>query len=271
MSAYSAPQSTQTTRQSRARQRPRPAPLAAPSLETMLATFPHLPACTAILGIGRDGLPVLFDLHDDRPGALLITADRGAGKTSLLQTLLLSTLALSLPHEAQFVVLANDLSHWEWLGADPDAGRYLLDLVSPREPAAAAWIVRLAKMAAARQKGLQSGPTILLLIDGVEFMPESTVDVRSAFEWLLRHGAAAGIWPVATLAAARLAGMQSLVDQFPTQILGRLGSHELAHSLGAAGAPIVRALQTGFRFAVQVNADWIAFDLPAPVVRQTWR
>lgn len=271
MSTYPSSHSHQTAHQLRVSQRLRSGSLTAPSLETILATFPRLPARTAVLGVGGDGLPVLFDLQDERPGALLITADRGVGKTSLLQTLMVSSIALSLPHEVQFVIIADDLSRWEWLDADPDAGRYMLDLVSPQEPAAGGWIVRLAKMASARQKGLQSGPIIVLLIDGLEFLAECGPDVQSAFEWLLRNGSAAGIWPVATLPAPRLASLQPLVDQFPTHIIGRLGSREAVRSLGLDESAGDQVLQAAFRFSVQVGGRWVEFDLPVPVVRQTWR
>ena len=270
MSTYPAPQITQQHRSLRA-----PLPAAteaapAPALETLLASFPNLPARTAILGVGRDGLPVLFDLQDDRPGAILICADRAAGKTGLLQTLLLSTLALSLPHEAQFVVIAAAESEWDWLTGDPLAGRYVLDVALPHDPAAAGWILRLAGMAEARSKGLQSGPTLLLLLDGVEFLAEADAGVRTAFEYLLANGPAVGIWPVGTLtpAAGRL---HPLAGRFQTHILGRIRDREVARSFGLTGDAAYEALQAGARFAVLVNADWFVFDLPALEESQTWR
>ncbi len=63
---------------------PKPIP-AAPSLTDSLSELGPLPREALLLGLAADGLPVLLNLHDPRPGPLLVAADPGAGKTALLQ------------------------------------------------------------------------------------------------------------------------------------------------------------------------------------------
>src|SRR5512138_41199 len=68
-----------------------------PSLSEVLAGFSPMPPASLFLGVASDELPVLLNLHDPVPGPILITADGGAGKTALLQTVALAAGAVHQP------------------------------------------------------------------------------------------------------------------------------------------------------------------------------
>src|SRR5215211_3140811 len=61
-----------------------------PSLDEVLADYSPIPYGSLFLGVASDNLPVLLDLHDPVPGPILITADPGTGKTTMLQTIALA-------------------------------------------------------------------------------------------------------------------------------------------------------------------------------------
>jgi len=60
------------------------------NLRGYLNTLLPLPLRTGLLGIDSNENPLLFDLMDPRPGAILIVSDREAGKMRLVKTLLYS-------------------------------------------------------------------------------------------------------------------------------------------------------------------------------------
>src|SRR5512134_2615194 len=97
-----------TTRQTKA------AP-ARPSLNEVLAEYGHMPHEALFLGVASDELPVLLNLHDPIPGPILITADAGAGKTALLQTIALAAAQMHQPEGLQFGVLTNHPDEWNGL------------------------------------------------------------------------------------------------------------------------------------------------------------
>src|SRR5919107_335776 len=81
--------------------KPAPAP-ALPSLNQVIADYGPMPSEALFLGVASDDLPVLLNLHDPIPGPILITADPGAGKTALLQTLALAAGQMHQPENLQF-------------------------------------------------------------------------------------------------------------------------------------------------------------------------
>ena len=92
----------------------KPAP-ARPSLNEVLADYGPMPLEALFLGVAFDGLPVLLNLHDHVPGPLLVTADPGAGKTALLQTVALAAGKMHQPEDVQFGVLTNHPDEWNGL------------------------------------------------------------------------------------------------------------------------------------------------------------
>src|SRR5512142_2317373 len=80
---------------------------ALPMLGEVLAGYAPMPPAALFLGVASDDLPVLLNLHDPIPGPILIAADPGAGKTRLLQTIVMAAGAMHQPADLQFGVLTN--------------------------------------------------------------------------------------------------------------------------------------------------------------------
>src|SRR5215210_2223988 len=91
-----------------------------PSLNEVLVEYGPMPYEALFLGVASDDLPVLLNLHDSVPGSILITADPGAGKTTMLQTIALAAGIMHQPHNLQFGVLTNHPDEWNGLEQIPN-------------------------------------------------------------------------------------------------------------------------------------------------------
>ena len=93
---------------------------ALPTLNEVLADYGPMPYEALFLGVAMDNLPVLLNLHDPIPGPILITADPGAGKTTMLQTIALAAGKMHQPQNLQFGVLTNHPDEWNGLEQIPN-------------------------------------------------------------------------------------------------------------------------------------------------------
>ena len=83
-----------------------------PSLMQVLDDLGPLPSESLFLGIASDELPVLLNLHDPIPGALLVTADPGDGKSNLLRIIAGGICRLQSPKQVKFGVISNYPDEW---------------------------------------------------------------------------------------------------------------------------------------------------------------
>ncbi len=231
------------------------------SLEQILALNPRLPAQTAILGICDDGYPVLFDLMDERPGALLVMGATGSGKTRLLKMIVKSAVSLNSPYEVKYSLITSQPEEWADLN---QTGGHCHSAAADYEDAAGENIIRLAETASARKTGRQEGAAILLVVDDLRFIITADSDVRLNFEWLLKNGPASGIWPVVALAEHNALDMPRIISQFHTRIIGRMPAAS-SKRLALFDGLDTENLETGKQFAVRVQNDWLNFWLPSRI------
>jgi len=71
---------------------------------------PPIPPATAILGLAEDGAPLLIRLPSPDVGHILIAGDEGAGKTMLLQSIVLSLAMTNSPDDLAFIFLGDGLA-----------------------------------------------------------------------------------------------------------------------------------------------------------------
>src|SRR5919112_3447774 len=131
---------------------------ALPSLSQVLADYGPMPQEALFLGVASDGLPVLLNLHDPVPGPILITADPGAGKTKMLQTIALAAGQLHHPENLQFGVLTNHPDEWNGLEQIPNN----VGILPLHNKSAEDFILSLASWAHSNKTSQQS---VLLLLD----------------------------------------------------------------------------------------------------------
>ncbi len=148
---------------------------------------------TLFIGIADDGLPILLNMDDPKPGAMLFVGDEHTGKTPQLKTI---AAALSVTHKAEevrFAVLTAFPSRWQDLKDSPN----LINIFASSDPGVSAFLEGLINWASVNRNTSQR---ILLLIDNIHrILQDIPLDARDNLMWLLRQGAQYGIWSFATL------------------------------------------------------------------------
>ena len=238
----------------RARQvKPTPA---LPPLNEVLADYGPMPPEALFLGIALDdGLPVLLNLHDPVPGPILISADPGAGKTALLQTVALAVGKMHQPDNVQFGVLTNHPDEWSGMEDIPNnVGIFPLYHQSAED-----FILSLASWAHGNKTSQQS---VLLLLDDLEAASNLDFDARQKLRWLLLRGPARRVWPIITLNPNRMENITPWLDAFRTRVFGTMQNQKQISQLDAVSAEL-ESLNSGSHFTLQEGDHWLRFWLPS--------
>jgi|GEM_PF-730751 len=238
-----------------------PAPAETPELADLLERMANLPAQTAILGVCDDRLPVLLDLSDPAPGALLVASDDDLLRQRLLRTLLQTAAALNSPRAVQFLVLSSQPAEWRaWLEGI-DAARHCLGIDSLDEGSPDRWLLKLSNWADQRRTG-SSGPAVILVVDDLAAVPQMEYDARVNFDWLVKEGPGVRIWPVTSLAVEQAPELVRWVRLFKTRILGPAADPSLYRQLASVSEQESAALVDDTQFAVRIQDNWLKFHLP---------
>jgi hypothetical protein len=226
-----------------------------PSLNEVLADYGPMPLEALFLGVASDGLPVLLNLHDPVPGPILITADPGAGKTALLQTVALAATKMHQPDNVQFGVLTNHPDEWSGMEQIPNnVGVFPLYQQSAED-----FILSLASWAHGNKTSQQS---VLLLLDDLEAASNLDFDARQNLRWLLLRGPARRVWPIITLNPNRMENIMPWLDAFRTRVFGTMQNQKQISQLDAVSAEL-ESLNSGSHFTLQEGDHWLRFWLPS--------
>lgn len=233
-----------------------------PALDALMGRLAGLPARAALLGSCPDGLPVLLDLADPSPGALLVAADERAQRQALLRTLLYSAAALNSPRSVQLLVLSSQPLEWQpWLG-DPRFARHSLGVEELGGPGGERWIARLSTWADRRRNAGADGPAVLLVVDDLPAVALMGYEARVNFDWLVKEGPAAKIWPVAAAASEALPGLSRWVSLFKSRILGPTSDPSVYRQAAGPAIDDLPAVELPGQFAVRIHDAWLTFCLP---------
>lgn len=235
----------------------------APSIDSFLRQHPELPAQTALLGICDDGLPVLLDLFDPTPGALIAVGDEREAQLELLRSAVSSMVARNSPRAVQFVVLSCHAQAWrEWV-VQQGFERYCLGVEDADGELVREWVLRLADWTEQRRLGQRSGPPVLLVMDTLSFLPRMSYDVRLNFEWMVREGPQAQIWPLGAISTelAKVLHSRRMLREFQTRILGYAANPAVYGELAGLPQNSLDDFNEPGRFAVQVGDNRLRFRL----------
>jgi NACHT domain len=228
---------------------------ALPSLNEVLADYGPMPHEALFLGVASDGLPVLLNLHDPVPGPVLITAEPGAGKTALLQTVALAAGKMHQPDNLQFGVLTNHPDEWSGMENIPNnVGVFPLYHQSAED-----FILSLASWAHGNKTSQQS---VLLLLDDLEAASNLDFDARQNLRWLLLRGPARRVWPIITLNPNRTENIMPWLEAFRTRVFGMMQDQKQISQLDAVSAEL-ESLNSGSHFTLQEGDHWLRFWLPS--------
>lgn len=230
------------------------------SLTELIKKVPGAPKRTAILGETIDGLPLLFNLKDPRPGSLLLVADRQSNKTSLMKVLSASLAQLNRPEEVRFAVITARPDEWREL--ETRYPGHFMNIVAKDDPQAEDLIYHLCDLTEARQNGMHVGTAYVLFNDGMDSLAHMDVDVRKNFEWLVRCGAQQQIWPVASLDSKGYLTNNRVAELFRTRIIGAVADRQTAERLLPPRFHQNSAPDGSQRFTVRIHQHWLQFTLP---------
>ena len=235
-------------------------------LEEVLDRLANPPSQTALLGVCDDQLPVLIDLNDPAPGAILVISDDDALRTRLLRTLVQTSAALNSPRSVQFIVFSANPEEWQnWIESQ-EIMRHCLSVerlpVIGADPATEGsperWLLKLSGWADQRRSGGISGPAVILVVDDLQSATAMEYDARVNFDWLVKEGPAVRIWPIVGLKTSRAKEFTRWVRLFKTRLLGPAEDSAVIQQLSADNEIEVEPTQ----FAVRVQENWLKFRVP---------
>jgi len=229
-----------------------PAP---PSLAVSLSELGPLPREALLLGLAPDGLPVLLNLHDPHPGPLLVAADPGTGKTSLLQMIAQAAAEMHEVGDVQFGVITNYPDEWEHLAGV----EHCVGIFPTYHDSAIDFLSSLSGWAHANKGSQQS---ILLLVDDLESMEQIDFDARQTLRWLLLRGPSRKVWPIISMNVERATQVDAWLEAFRTRIFGKVQDDRMAESLTGIPNATLKHLQSGLQFALREGNDWLKFWIP---------
>jgi hypothetical protein len=178
------------------------------SLEAILSQHGPLPQQTAILGVDSNSSPLLLDLADPSPGALLISGSVGNAKTRLLHAILASTILINRPGQVEMRIIARDPAQYDHFF--PAA--HCRQILSTDDPLAGEAIVDLLPAIGLPHPGLRRAQAVILAVDNLEaLVTHLDKQAFASLCWLARHGSRLRVWLIATLAAERIEQVDELL------------------------------------------------------------
>ena len=227
---------------------------AAPSLEEMLDRIGPLPKKSLFFGQAEDALPVLLDLSNPRPGSILVTGDRGAGKTRLLQVIARFAISTHLSQEIQYGVITSRPREWKDLANTPHCvGIFPMEAKSTVE-----FLHALALWTCMEKTQRQY---VLLMIDGLDALTGLNPSICQEIHTLLAQGPANQTWPIATINPSRAGFAGDWLQHFHTRVFGSTGSGHAWEDAGDGPAEL-ESLSKGMEFSVKKSPGWIKFRIP---------
>lgn len=230
------------------------------TIKDLISQTPALPVQTAILGRTMENVPVLFDLNDPKPGAILIVADRFSGKTALLKTIAHSLRMTNRPYEVGFHILSGRPEQWKT--EHSVHGDYFKTVSSNYQRTAADTILAACDLVESRQNKHLAGPAQILMMDGMDTLPLMDADIRLNFEWLLQEGPAVQVWPIVSVESETAVQNQHWVNLFRTRLAGFMHDSKSARLLSLIPQLDFTTFERGRQFAVRIGRSWLQFLTP---------
>jgi len=220
------------------------------------AVFQPLPPFSTVLGVCDDGLPLLLDLNDPNPGAILISGQQHLGITRLLRSIILSACTLNTPDQLYFYLITPNP------GINRDIGNldHCYGVYSSYDKSACELVIDLASLVEQRKSGRHLGTKCILAVDNLyEMIKHQDFEVINHLRWLFRFGANNGIWVISTLESER----SNLIDD---GLLNDQKTHIIAGSEAFLIPELSHQNQSsqdiqGYR--TLIGREWVDFWLPS--------
>lgn len=216
---------------------------------------------SVLIGVCADGLPFLIELGEPEMGAILVSCEKGTGKTHQLQVMADSALRLNGPSDLQLGVLTFKPSEWQAWEDSPRSRKYLQGIYAWYDPWAESFIQNLVELAEARQEGRRLGANVLVILDDLNFIEELSYEAQVNLHWLLEYGSQSDIWLVGAINAHQASNYRYWVEPFRTRIIGRVASGRNAEIIAMRPCPGAEGLPPG-DFRIWSGHHWRIYRLP---------
>jgi S-DNA-T family DNA segregation ATPase FtsK/SpoIIIE len=182
----------------------------------------EIPPVTAVLGLADDGAPLLIRLPSPDVSHVLVAGTTGAGKTVLLQTIILSLALLNQPGEMRIVLLDPKGSAFPHFAGLPHLSRPVIREAEEAKEALES-LVRLMETQANLRR---QGPRVVVVIDDLANLLMWGRDaLQCSLTRLLQRGREARIHIVAATQEPTLPLVKPLVEaNFPVRLVGRVAN-----------------------------------------------
>jgi S-DNA-T family DNA segregation ATPase FtsK/SpoIIIE len=199
----------------------------------LCAQLEQPPACSALLGLDEEAVPVLLRLPSADVAHVLISGNTGSGKTVLARTMALSLAMYNPPRSLQLVLIDPKRRGFGVLAPLP----HLLTPLIHRSEEATETLGRLTQEMERRDLCGRSSPRIVVFIDELaDLMIAGKRSIEQPLTRLAQRGREAGIHLVACTQRPAASVIGGLVkSNFPVRIVGSVASAEDAKV--AAGLP----------------------------------
>lgn len=217
-----------------------------------------------MLGVGDDGFPVLLDLNDPNPGALVVIGDERQAQLDMLRSAVASIVKRNNARSVQILVISCEPKVWQqWISAN-GYDRYFIGVEGVEDlDMLSEWTIRLGDWTEQRRLGERSGPPVILVLDTLSFLTRLEFDIRQNFEWMAKEGPAAQIWPLAAISTDLALSLNSrrLLRSFRTRVLGFSDDSSFYEKLNGMSEQEAREFGEPGVFAVQLGENWLRFRL----------
>ncbi len=220
-----------------------------PSFDAVCSELGSIPDGALFLGMGNDGLPLLLNMNDSMPGAILVVGDEHSGKTDFLKNVARFIERSFKDDVVQFAVITKDVSAWSDFNSKHCAG-----VISIYENASRDLVLSLSAWAHCNRRN----QAVVLLIDGIEKTNNWNTESMDDLQWLLNNGAQKKVWTIASLSSETLSHWESSIQYFRTLIYGHCDIREVNTSL-----PDFSYLYSGNQFVMMEGNDWFNFWIPS--------
>lgn len=231
------------------------------TVENLITSLKPVPSHAVLLGQCRDGLPFLMEMGDPEIGGVLIGCESGCGKTHQLQVMVDSAMKTHAANEIQVLILTLNPAEWVRLNRNPEYQDYLLGIHAWYDPKAEEQIQYLTALAEARRDSGKRGPSILLIMDDLNYVEDLSLEAQVNLRWLLAYGAPSDIWLVSTINASLAQDYKYWIEPCRTRILGRIMTQKNSQVLGIRPDSEASRLSPG-EFKIWTGTNWLNYHLP---------
>ena len=236
------------------------------ALSKVFHSLEPFPGNALFLGVCEDGLPLLVDLANPDPGAILILGDREAANLDLIRTMIASVVLLDASPRIQVdVASAYPTEYRDFYGTSHQFSMISLDGTGPSrlsnlEDLLSFYVSKI------REAALSGYPqeARLLVIDDLDFVLNGLSSASlNALDWVVQYGPREGVWVTAGLHTRDFKLIDDpILRHFQTRIFGQIQPPWLAEYLTMLPADVSASLAGEDQFCARVAGKTFAFWLP---------